>query len=101
MEPHVVGAQHDSSITVSVAPVFRERIVIPVGQAWLAEGRRKVERVRIRRVAVVPVGERPIGRPTELCDRLAYRGLEGCQIPAMPRQEVPRLVLALLPELVS
>src|SRR4029450_6411260 len=48
---------------------------------------------------IVPIGQCPHGRPTQLDDISTYLRFQGQEVTAMPRSEKPRLVLTLLPVL--
>jgi hypothetical protein len=72
----------------------KQRIIaLPVRPVRRGEGGRKLVLVRLE---IVSVGQRPIGRPAELDHGVAHHGLEGQHIAAVPGQEVPTAVLALL-----
>ena len=99
-ELDVLRADDDVSRAVAVSPCFKQRVVLSAGQLRLRERGWKLQRIRVGGVAVVPVGKRPVRGPLQILDdHPPKRPFQGRQVAAMPREEIPGLVLTLLPEL--
>jgi len=98
IQPDDLLVEDDRAAAVAIARGHLERVGIAVGHGLCSERRRQLPSPRVARlVAVVPVGQRPVPGAAELDDLLAQHRLDGCEVTAVPGQEVPGLVLALAP----
>ncbi len=91
--------ERHEDLAVVARPVtlrHEQRIVAaPVRPVRRREGGRQAILVGFE---IIPVGQRPVGRPAGSFHGVAHHRLEGEQITTVPGQEVPAGVLALIPE---
>jgi len=80
----------------SVSRHHEERVGAAVGPRLRSEGGRKMEPIGVALVIVVPVGQRPAGWPAKLHNRGSDDPLECAQIAAVPGEEIPGVMLALV-----